>query len=95
MPLLESLCIEEVITERELDMRKAVIRKRIKQVAWGARTYANGLRRRMNEADQKVSAAKQIPTAVGRDNQPADVQQLTARRENLYRTVPEVKQTAG
>ena len=48
MPLLESLCIEDVITEREMDMRKAVIKKMIKRVVFGARTCANGLRRRMN-----------------------------------------------
>jgi hypothetical protein len=53
MPLLESLCIEEVITEREMDMRKAVIRKMIKRIAWGARTYANGLRGRMNTLAQQ------------------------------------------
>ena len=60
MPLLESLCIEDVITEQELDRQKALIRKKIKRVVFGARTYANGLRRRMNgppaEADEHRAA---------------------------------------
>jgi hypothetical protein len=60
MPLLESLCIEDVITEQELDRQKAVIRKRIKRVVFGARTCANGLRRQMNltsgQADEQRAA---------------------------------------
>jgi hypothetical protein len=66
MPLLESLCIEDVITEREMDMRKAVIKKMIKRVAWGARTYANGLRGRMNLIAQQqglVRTKSDSPTA--------------------------------
>jgi len=66
MPLLESLCIEDVITEREMDMRKAVIRKMIKRVVFGARTYANGLRGRMNILAQQqglVRTKSDSPTA--------------------------------
>jgi hypothetical protein len=72
MPLLESLCVEDIISEQEMDMRKAVIKKMIKRVAWGARTYANGLRRRMNEppiepdehpdAQQKMDQDAEPPT---------------------------------
>jgi hypothetical protein len=70
MPLLESLCIEDVITEREMDMRKAgVIRKMIKRVAWRTRTYANGLRRRMNgppaEPDERAGAKEETDQHVG------------------------------
>jgi len=60
------LCIEDVITEREMDMRKAVIRKMIKRVVFGARTYANGLRGRMNILAQQqglVRTKSDSPTA--------------------------------
>jgi hypothetical protein len=52
--LLESLCIEDVITKQDLDGHKALIRKNIKGVVFAARTYADGLRGQMNVSRAEV-----------------------------------------
>ena len=78
MSLLESLCIKDIITEQQMDVRKDVIKKMIKRVVFGARTYANGLRRRMNvppaEADEHRAAQQEDK---------ADADQGTRRSANL------------
>lgn len=53
MPLLETLAIYEVITEKEKDTRKGIFKRVVKRVAGGTRTFAMGLRKRMNEAPAK------------------------------------------
>jgi hypothetical protein len=53
MPLLETLAIYEVITEKEKDARKGIFKRVVKRVAGGTRTFAMGLRKRMNEAPAK------------------------------------------
>jgi hypothetical protein len=65
MPMLETLAIDDVITQRDLDLQKALFKKMIKTVANGARVFAGGLRRRMNAMDQEqvaVAIASDPPT---------------------------------
>ncbi|MBZ5637109.1 MAG: DUF1845 domain-containing protein [Acidobacteriia bacterium] len=57
MPILETLAIDDVISQRELDLQKALFKKMIKQVTNSARVFAGGLRRRMNAMDQKQEVA--------------------------------------
>jgi hypothetical protein len=72
MPMLETLAIDEVITQNEIDLRKALFKRRLKSVAHSTRTLAAGIRRRMNAlADQPAEpssgVAPKVPTA-----QPSD-----------------------
>jgi len=48
MPMLETLAIDEVIEHKQMDIQKALFKKKIRQVAGAARNFASGLRRRMN-----------------------------------------------
>ena len=48
MPMLETLAIHDVITPRELDVRKGSFKSAVKGVAYSLRRLANGLRKRMN-----------------------------------------------
>jgi hypothetical protein len=57
MQMLETLAIDVVITQRELDMQKARFKKMIKRVANVSRGFAGGLRNRMNAMDQEREAA--------------------------------------
>lgn len=53
MPMLETLAIDEVITLRELDRRKAQFKRTVRQVAGAARNFKSGLQRRMNATSEK------------------------------------------
>jgi hypothetical protein len=48
MPLLQTLEIHEVITTREVDKQRALVKRQVRGVATAARNFASGLRRRMN-----------------------------------------------
>jgi len=48
MPLLQTLEIHEVLSSQQLDLQRASIKRQVRNVANGARSYATGLRRRMN-----------------------------------------------
>lgn len=50
MPMLQTLEIHEVITTREVDKQRALVKRQVRGVATAARNFASGLRRRMNEA---------------------------------------------
>lgn len=50
MPMLQTLEIHEVITPREVDKQRALVKRQVKNVATTARNLAGGLRRRMNAA---------------------------------------------
>ena len=50
MPMLQTLEIHEVITTREVDKQRALVKRQVRGVATTARNFASGLRRRMNEA---------------------------------------------
>lgn len=51
MPLLQTLEIHEVLSAKEVDAERAAIKRRVREVANGARSLAAGLRRRMNAMD--------------------------------------------
>lgn len=54
MPLLQTLEIHEVITTREVDKQRALVKRQVRGVATAARNFASGLRRRMNAPDAAV-----------------------------------------
>jgi hypothetical protein len=54
MPLLQTLEIHEVITTREVDKQRALVKRQVRGVATAARNFASGLRRRMNAPDEGV-----------------------------------------
>jgi len=64
MPMLETLAIDDVIEIAQLDLRKGLAKKSVRQVAGAARNFAGGLRQRMNaiaegDASQPDSGAGQ------------------------------------
>jgi len=71
MPMLQTLEIHEVITTREVDKQRALVKRQVRGVATTARNFASGLRRRMNEvgtsgadpAEAERDGAAQAPTA--------------------------------
>lgn len=65
MPMLETLAIDDVITQRELDLQKARFKGEVKGVARFSRILAIGMRRRMNEIDAQGAEkpASQTPIA--------------------------------
>lgn len=69
MPILETLAIDEIITQKQLGANKALYKRSIKIVAVTARRFAIQVRKRMNE----VSALRENEEAAKRaDSQPAN-----------------------
>ena len=72
MPMLQTLEIHEVITTREVDKQRALVKRQVRGVATTARNFASGLRRRMNEvgtsgadpAEAERDGAAQAPIAL-------------------------------
>ena len=54
MPLLQTLEIHEVITTREVDKQRALVKRQVRGVATAARNFASGLRRRMNAPEVEI-----------------------------------------
>ena len=54
MPLLQTLEIHEVITTREVDKQRALVKRQVRGVATAARNFASGLRRRMNATEVEI-----------------------------------------
>lgn len=72
MPMLQTLEIHEVITPREVDKQRALVKRQVKNVATTARNLAGGLRRRMNAAASpegvvEDAAAPPAPASQGPD----------------------------
>ena len=57
MPMLQTLEIHEVITTREVDKQRALVKRQVRSVATAARNFASGLRRRMNAGEGSDAAA--------------------------------------
>jgi hypothetical protein len=53
MPLLQTLEIEEIITERQVEQERSKYKRLVLSMSSTARNFAAGCRRRMNEADIK------------------------------------------
>lgn len=58
MPLLQTLEIHEVITAQAVDIERAALKRKVRDVANGARNLASRLRREMNAMD-----ARRVPEA--------------------------------
>jgi hypothetical protein len=58
MPLLQTLEIEEVITERQVEHQRSKSKRLVLAMASTARNLAAGIRRRMNEADAKKTESE-------------------------------------
>ncbi|MDO8277648.1 MAG: hypothetical protein Q7T63_05925 [Burkholderiaceae bacterium] len=62
-PLLQTLEIHEVITTQAVDVERAALKRKVRDVANGARNLATRLRREMNalEARRSVSSGENAP----------------------------------
>jgi hypothetical protein len=52
--MLQTLEIHEVITTREVDKQRALVKRQVRGVATAARNFASGLRRRMNAPEVEI-----------------------------------------
>lgn len=57
MPLLQTLEIHEVVTTEAVDIERAVLKRKVRDVANGARSLATRLRRAMNALDAQKAVA--------------------------------------
>jgi hypothetical protein len=57
MPLLQTLEILELISARDLDIQRSLLKRQVRDVANSARSLATGLRRRMNAMNTESAAA--------------------------------------
>ncbi|MCK6432905.1 MAG: DUF1845 domain-containing protein, partial [Aquabacterium sp.] len=56
MPLLQTLEIHEVVSAQAVDMQRAGLKRQVRDIANGARSFATGLRRRMNALDARATS---------------------------------------
>jgi hypothetical protein len=61
MPLLQTLEIEEVISEKEAEKQRSKLKRIVLGMSSTGRNFAVGIRRRMNEADAKKAEAEHNP----------------------------------
>lgn len=61
MPLLQTLEIHEVVSAQAVDIQRAGLKRQVRDIANGARSFAAGLRRRMNALDARMGAASTAP----------------------------------
>lgn len=66
MPMMETLAIEEVITEREHEMRRSRHKRIVLAISTKARNFWTGVRRRMNEHDARLLAEAAKPKTASR-----------------------------
>jgi hypothetical protein len=55
MPLLQTLEIHEVVSAQAVDTQRAGLKRQVRDIANGARSFATGLRRRMNALDARAT----------------------------------------
>jgi hypothetical protein len=65
MPLLQTLEIEEVITEKQVEQQRSRFKRIVLAMSSMMRNFAMGCRRRMNEADAKKDEAESNRLKVG------------------------------
>ena len=75
MPLLQTLEIEEVITEKQVEQQRSRFKRIVLAMSSMMRNFAMGCRRRMNEADSKKdeAEAKRAKTGTARTATAEDV----------------------
>jgi flagellar hook-basal body complex protein FliE len=69
--------IDEVIKLRVLDLRKAALKKVIRQAAGAARNVKNGLQRRMNAASDHLNQDQNKSPAVTNEMNAGEAENLT------------------
>lgn len=81
MPLLQTLEIHEVVTTQAVDVERAGLKRKVRDVANGARSLATRMRRAMNvlDAQRQGAAADREETDRGRDKDLATAASSTAR----------------
>ena len=57
MPLLQTLEIHEVVSVQAVDTQRAGLKRQVRDIANGARSFATALRRRMNALDARADAS--------------------------------------
>ena len=65
MPLMQTLQIEEVITEREEEKQRSTLKRVILSITSSARNFNVGVRRRMNDVDRAKLAEEALKSAPG------------------------------
>jgi Transcriptional regulator AcaB len=76
MPLLQTLEIEEVITEKQVEQQRSRFKRIVLAMSSMTRNFAMGCRRRMNDADAKKADAA-ARNHLGRPAEAADVEAQT------------------
>jgi hypothetical protein len=92
MPMLETLAIEEIITEREHERRRSRFKRVVLRVSTKARNFWSGVRRRMHEQDANAAAPRGKPA--GRDAQ-ADEASARGPRAGVEVETEDVEQGAN
>jgi hypothetical protein len=67
MPLLQTLEIEEVITEKQVEQQRSRFKRLVLSMSSTTRNFAMGCRRRMNEADAKKEETDSTGAKPGND----------------------------
>ena len=80
MPLLQTLEIHEVITQQAVDVERATLKRKVRDVANGARNLATRMRREMNALDARRTAGD-AGSAANAESPHADEPQPTAEAE--------------
>jgi len=86
MPLLQTLEIHEVITQQAVDIERAALKRKVRDVANGSRNLATRLRREMNALDGRRAASDAVA---------ADSEQSAADAERPDETARAVPSNAG
>ncbi|WP_128002376.1 MULTISPECIES: DUF1845 domain-containing protein [Piscinibacter] len=95
MPMMETLAIEEVITEREHEMRRSRYKRIVLAISTKARNFWTGVRRRMNEADAKLLAEAAKGKGTGRPAAAAKAADATDGQAGETAAVPQAAEAAA
>jgi hypothetical protein len=84
MPMMETLAIEEIINERELETRRSMYKRAVLHISTRARNLWMGVRRRMNERDARLAAEAAKPKPTGqRRNAPGETDGDTGHESSI------------
>ena len=95
MPLMETLAIEEVITEREHEMRRSRYKRIVLAISTKARNLWTGVRRRMNEHDAKLLAEAAKGKGTGRPAVAAKAAEAASDQTNGEAAVPQAAESVA
>lgn len=63
MPLLQTLEIHEVLSTQEVDIQRALLKRQVRDIANGARSFAMGMRRQMNVLTERSEEPRRTTAA--------------------------------